>query len=325
MIPKKTLRELDAAFGGATNILVVSHVRPDGDAVSSLLALGLSLRAAGKTVVMALQDGVPSQFNFLTGWDEIVTRHGGGFDLVVALDSGDKDRAGVVLNGLEVDVNIDHHPTNPGYARINLVEVEAAATCEILARLLPALDLPMPQEVVDPLLTGMLTDSQGFSTLNTTAETLRCAAELVERGANMHDLYFQALSRNSYRALRYWGEGLSTMQRENGVIWATLSLESRARANYPGRDDASLVNLLMSVEGADVAIVFVQQSETQVKISWRAKEGFNVAEIAQSFGGGGHVPAAGATIDGNLDDVQQQVLAATFKAIRPVQAEKETA
>jgi phosphoesterase RecJ-like protein len=320
---EKILHKLDAAFGGATNILITSHVRPDGDAVASVLALGLSLRAEGKDVVMALQDGVPTHFEFLEGWDEIVTRHGGGFDLVVTLDSGDRDRVGQVLNGLEVDVNIDHHPTNPGYGDINVIDEFSVATCEMLANLLPALNLPMPPAVVNALLTGILTDSQGFSTLNTTAGVLRCAADLVERGADLPQLYFKALSRNSFHALRFWGEGLTSMQRQDGVVWATLSLEGRERANYPGRDDASLVNYLATIDSADIAVVFVQQSESQFKISWRAKAGFNVAAIAQGFGGGGHIPAAGATVDGTLEEVQKRVLEATFEVVRAAR-EKET-
>lgn len=299
----------------AERVLVVSHVRPDGDAIASVLAMGLSLQAAGKIVTMVMSDGVPSHFRFLEGHDQIVTRHGGGFDLVVVLDCGDLNRAGQAVQGMTVGLNIDHHPTNNGFGEINIIETESVATCEILARYIPEWGLPMPQEVVDALLTGILTDSQGFRTLNTTPRALKVAASLMERGADIHELYFKSLIRKNFEALRYWGEGLQHLERKNGLAWAVLSLEGRKAAKYPGRDDADLVNLLARLDNTNVVILFVEQDSQKVKISWRAKEGYNVAEIAQSFGGGGHVAAAGATIEGGLEEVQQRVIENTLRAI----------
>jgi phosphoesterase RecJ-like protein len=324
-LPAKLRKELDAAFGGATRILVTAHVRPDGDAIGSVLALGLSLQAAGKEVVMALQDGVPAYFHFLEGYDQIVTHHGGGFDLVVTLDSGDRERVGLVLNGLDVDVNIDHHATNPGYGRINWIETQSVATCEMLALLLPALDLPMPQHVLAALMTGLITDSQGFRTLNTAPGSLRTAADLMERGADLPDLYYKALTRKGLDAIRYWGQGLIDLKLEDEVVWCALTLEGRKKAGYPGRDDADLVNFLARIEEAAVAVVLIEQKDKTIKISWRAKAGYNVAELAQAFGGGGHVAAAGATFQGSLTDAQKAVIEATRAMVRAVLREQSPA
>ncbi|MDH5606360.1 MAG: DHHA1 domain-containing protein, partial [Anaerolineae bacterium] len=189
------------------------------------------------------------------------------------------------------------------------------STTEILSELIPGAGLPVTASVAEALLFGILTDSQGFMTLNTTANSLRAAAALVEQGADMNNLYYQVLAKKSYEAVKYWGAGLASLKREDGIAWTELSIEDRQQANYPGRDDANLVNLLSRIDGVGVAIVFIEQDNEKVKVSWRAKKGFNVSEVAASFGGGGHVAAAGATIEGKLEEVQERVLSATKTAI----------
>jgi len=300
----------------AEKIMVTAHIRPDGDAIGSILSLGLALREAGKQVEMVSKDGVPDDFKFLEGAADIKSKSEGGVDMVIALDSGDITRVEAALNGsLNVDVNIDHHISNPGYGELNYVDAKAVSTTEILSELIPGAGLPVTASVAEALLFGILTDSQGFMTLNTTANSLRAAAALVEQGADMNNLYYQVLAKKSYEAVKYWGAGLASLKREDGIAWTELSIEDRQQANYPGRDDANLVNLLSRIDGVGVAIVFIEQDNEKVKVSWRAKKGFNVSEVAASFGGGGHVAAAGATIEGKLEEVQERVLSATKTAI----------
>ena len=300
----------------AEKIMVTAHIRPDGDAIGSILSLGLALREAGKQVEMVSKDGVPDDFKFLEGAADIKSKSEGGVDMVIALDSGDITRVEAALNGsLNVDVNIDHHISNPGYGELNFVDAKAVSTTEILSELIPGAGLPVTASVAEALLFGILTDSQGFMTLNTTANSLRAAAALVEQGADMNNLYYQVLAKKSYEAVKYWGAGLASLKREDGIAWTVLSIEDRQQANYPGRDDANLVNLLSRIDGVGVAIVFIEQDNEKVKVSWRAKKGFNVSEVAASFGGGGHVAAAGATIEGKLEEVQERVLSATKTAI----------
>jgi phosphoesterase RecJ-like protein len=141
--------------------------------------------------------------------------------------------------------------------------------------------------------------------------TLRVAADLMEKGSDLPTLYQKALVNKSFEAARFWGAGLSTLQKEDGLLWATLTLEDRKAIGYPGKDDADLVNVLSSVNGVDIAIIFVEQPKEIVKVSWRAQQGFDVSDIASHFGGGGHKPAAGAEIKGNLDSVKTEVLNAT--------------
>ena len=292
--------------------LIVSHTRPDGDAVGSVLGLGLALQAAGKDVQMVLEDGVPKSFRHLTGYDRISKKATDQYDCSIVLDCSDLIRTGKVFSiGSSPDINIDHHKTNRNFAKINLVDTKATATTEILTRLIPewgfAIDLP----VAEALLTGLITDTLGFRVAGMSPESLRIAADLFENGADLPTLYTKALLTRSFRAARYWGTGLSALQLEDRLLWTRLTLDDRKSVNYPGRDDADLINILQTVEDADIFIIFVEQKNQSVKVSWRARPGFDVSTIALQFGGGGHMPAAGAEIQGSVDEVIDKVLTAT--------------
>jgi phosphoesterase RecJ-like protein len=312
----------------ARRILLVSHVRPDGDAVGSLLGLGLCLIAAGKYVEMVLSDGVPANFRFLHGSDLVRKRAKGSFDYRVVLDASELGRIGRALDGHPTpDLNIDHHITNEYFAHKNLVLTDSAATAEILARYLPTLGLSITPEAANALLTGMVTDTIGFRTRNVTPDVLRVAAGLMERGAQLADVYYAGLVTRSFAAARFWGNGLSRVQLEDGVVWTSLTLADRRAIGYPGRDDADLINVLSAVEGVDIAVIFVEQSAERVKISWRlcgqADIDADVAEIAQQFGGGGHRAASGADVDGSLETVSRRVLSATQLYLDKVRCERD--
>lgn len=313
---KNLLTQLYQRIGQADRILVVSHVRPDGDAVGSVLALGMALQDIDKQVVMALADGVPGALKFLPGHEQIVKKVEDDFDLIVAIDSGSLDRIGNILDGYDrVDVNIDHHPDNTNFGEINLIDSKAVSATEILFRIFKELDLTLSNDVVTALLTGLITDTQGFKTPNTTPETLRIAADLYESGADLPRLYFEGITRKTYQAARYWGAGLTQLKFDGQIVWTVLSCEDRQAVEYPGRDDADLVNILSAIEGADVAVLFIEQDHEKVKVSWRSRNDLDVSQLARQFGGGGHLAAAGAMVSGNLKEVQEKVILATKAAI----------
>lgn len=318
---KNLLQDARRRLASAQNILITSHVRPDGDAICSVLALGLALQDSGKQVQMVLSDGVPAGYEHLAGVDLIVRAPSGPADLVVAVDAAAQDRSGEALRDHpKVDINIDHHVTNTRFASVNLIDPASVATCAMLAEILPEFGLAFTPAIVDALLTGLLTDTIGFHTSNMTPRALRIAADLVEKGADLPTLYERALLRRSFEALRYWGAGLSNLQREGELVWSSLSLADRKTASYPGNDDAELINNVAFVEGASVVVLFIEQADNQVKISWRSQGDIDVSQIAAQFGGGGHVPAAGAVLTGSLEDVQQRVLQATRAALQGVPA-----
>ncbi len=316
MMDNSPVSALKAQIDAAHRILLTSHIRPDGDAVGSLLGLGLALQDIGKEVNLVLEDGVPVIFRHLPGSEEIYKKPIGVYDLTIALDCSDISRVGNVLDEHgQADINIDHHPTNTYFGRLNFVDTKAVATAEIIVDLMSAFDIPLTKNIAASLLTGIIMDSLGFRTSNMTPKALRTAATLHETGVDLPGLYHKVLLQHSYEAIRYWGKGLSNIEREGRLIWTTLSLEDRREIGYPGRDDADLVNVLSSVEDIDICVILVEQSDGTVKVSWRAQPGFDVSGVAMQFDGGGHKPAAGATIPGHLDHVTRDVLEATRKLL----------
>jgi phosphoesterase RecJ-like protein len=125
----------------------------------------------------------------------------------------------------------------------------------------------------------------------------------------------RSLVHRSFEAMRFWGAGLSTLEREDGMVWATLTMADRQAAGYSGRDDADLINILSAINDAMISIVFVEQSNGGVKVSWRSQPGLDVSAIALKFGGGGHPAAAGAEVSGNIEEVRHRVVDLTRQMI----------
>ena len=313
-----TVNLIQAEIEAANRIMVISHIRPDGDAVGSLLGLGLALEAAGKDVQMVLADGIPHNFRHLEGNHKIQTHASRPIDLMIVLDVSDLPRLGNSLQGYGIpDINIDHHVTNEKFARINLVEGDAAATAEIIANRLLSFGLTMTIPVANALLTGIITDTIGFRTSNVTPNLMRTVIKLMEAGASLSEMYYPALVARTFAAVRYWGSGLTKLSRRGKLVWLNLSLEDRRISGYQGNDDADLINELSAIEDADVAIILVEQAPSRVKISWRvcgqADHVVDVSKIAKYFGGGGHKAAAGAEIEGELTDVEEKVVGITYQ------------
>jgi len=297
----------------AKKVVIASHVRPDGDAIGSLLGLGLALRDAGKSVQMILADGVPSSFKYLEGSELIHKEPKGDHDTFITVDCADFKRVGKIFENFgQPDINIDHHVTNEKFGKLNLIEAEEVATAAILTNHLPHWGLHITKPIAAALLTGIITDTLGFRTSNTTPEALRQTATLMEAGVDMPEIYMRSLVRKSFPAAKFWGAGLSSLESKNGIVWGTLTVADRKSAGYGGNDDADLINMISSIDGNKVGMVFVEQTNNHVKISWRAlAPGVDVSPIAQHFKGGGHAAAAGADIEGSLSEVQKEVLRKT--------------
>lgn len=308
------------ALRKAERFLLVTHIRPDGDAIGSLLGLGLALKEAGKSVVMALDDQVPLQFRHLQGSELIKRDIDRDYDVAISLDCSDKSRLGRFgREDMEWDINIDHHITNDGYAKINLIDTEAVATAEIIATNIEEWGFQISKGIADALLMGILTDTIGFRTYNMRSDVLRLAAKLMDVGANLPELYARNVYQKSFEAVKMWGSGLSRLQRKDGLVWTVITNEDRSLAGYPGRDDADMINLLTAIEDAKVSVVFVEQPNGKVKVSWRAVPGVDVSQVASQFGGGGHPAAAGAELSGKIQDLFQVVLEKTYLQIQKEQ------
>ena len=313
----KLVDQVRSLLDEAATVVVLSHIRPDGDAIGSMLALSLSLEARGKNVVPLLVDGVPERFRFLPGAERVVQAIPSELDILITVDCADIRRTGLPADySRQPDINIDHHPTNTHFAMVNVVDPSASATSEMLYDLLAELSLPITVDVATNMITGLVTDTIGFRTDSVTPKVLRVAADLMDHGAKLHEVYFRGLEERSLVEARYWERGLSRLQLDDGVLWTSLTLEDRQSVGYAGKDDADLINLLSTIAGAKVALVFVEQPGGEIKVSWRSRDGVDVSTLAGQFGGGGHKPAAGAEIRGDLEQVQNRVLSETHDLIK---------
>lgn len=315
------IEQIRKKIWNAQHIALFGHIRPDGDTLGALLGLGWALEDAGKHVQFICQDELPA-FGWLTPEmvcrPTVISRTPAVFDCSILLDISSIDRAGAYFNTADAphpDICIDHHISNPGIARLNWIEPEAPATSEIVARLLPWLDLTITPEIAQVLLSGMVMDTLGFSTSNTNAESLRTAALLMDHGADLYQITRKVLKAHSFEAGKLWAAGLARMDRSDGVVWTCLTLADRAAAGYTELDDASLIDYLAVTDQMQAALILSEQPNNRVKASWRSSPGVDVADVAASFGGGGHKQAAGADMPGILETVKKAVLERTVNAV----------
>ena len=296
---------------------MTSHVRPDGDAIGSSLALALALLDAGKQVQVVLSDGLPTSFKHLPGGDMVRTKADGEFDLIVSVDCSDLKRIGDALDGYHPpEIVIDHHFTAEAFGILNLIEPEAVATASVLIRHMREWGLAITAPIAANLITGLVTDTLGFRTSNTTPEVLRQTADLMEFGVDLSALYYRSLVRRTFVEAKYWGAGLSSLERADGIVWATLTVADRQASGYTGKDDSDLINIVSSIDDAEIAIMFVEQNSTKTKVSWRGlKPTVDVSQISRQFDGGGHKAASGAELSGTLAEVQERILEVTRKVL----------
>lgn len=306
------------------HILCVSHVNPDGDAYGSLLGMGWILRHLGKSPVPAMHDRTPSEFRQLPGSGEIIhaAAVANSYDLIICLDASSADRMGSIFRPeahRQVPLLvIDHHITNTRFGTLNWVEPECAATCQMLVYLAEALHVPITGPLAECLLTGLVTDTLGFRTSNTTVAVMEAAVKLMQGGANLSNIVARTLTRRSVRIFHLWGLVLSDLHLDDGVIWVTITREQFQRAGI--KDDGQLSSLLVTATEADISATFTEKIDEKgrsaVECSFRAKPGFDVGNLALQLGGGGHPPASGCTLLGTLAEVTPRVVEALKTAHR---------
>lgn len=307
------------AIAAARTVLVASHVSPDGDAVGSLLGMAEALRERGKTVTAAVDESLPDELAFLPNSGTILPKLSRGeFDLMIALDASDIERLGNVgeygLAHSRRVINLDHHPTNTRFGDILLVVPGAVAAAEVVFDLLQFAGWTLSRDVAYALLTGLVTDTQGFRIPATNSRSLEIAQALMEAGASLAEIMARTLNRRSFAEVALWQSALPSVQLCDGLISAAITHNDLQRASLQKMTDGGLVNHLVDVDAAKVAVVFKELTGA-VEVSFRAKPGYDVGRLALALGGGGHLLAAGCTLAGSLQQAQQRVLPLTRKII----------
>lgn len=297
--------------------VVCCHVHPDGDAIGSLLSVGLTLRQLGKEVAMVCSDGVPSVYNFLEGVQWIETGWEGRFqpEVVICVDCAEKERIaaprGLWDNSGYIVVNLDHHITNIGFGDINIIDPQASATGEVVYRILTEFGYSLDYAVALALYTAIATDTGFFRFESTSSFTLEVASSLVKNyGVEPFKVAEQVHEQKSFNSIRLLGELLSRLQLTNGgkVAWTVLDQPLLNKYPVENEETESYVNYARSIEGVEIGILFKELKPNEIKVSWRSTSAVDVSQLASHFGGGGHARAAGCSLTGPVDTVVQQVL-----------------
>lgn len=307
-------------------IMITTHVNPDGDGVSSELALYLFLKKCGKEVAVVNRDPIPEIFAFLPAADKI---HVGEQlpmepDLIIVLDCGGLDRTGLKLEGggpYKVVV-IDHHLTNDHTGEINLLDPEASAAGELVYYLIQEMEkegqAEMDHAIALCLYTSIFTDTGSFRYSNTSPQAMAVASRLLSYGVNSWNVAEHVYESKSYATLKLMGFFLNTLgiSRKGRFAWGTIRREYMRQTGAREEHTDGFVNYPRSIKGVDVAILFRETDGGTIKISMRSKGKVNVAAIAEQFGGGGHHNAAGCIMNGTLKDVQSRLLQVVSESLR---------
>ncbi len=310
--------------------MVLSHIRPDGDAIGCSLAMALCLKAIGKSVSVWNEDGLPQRFEFLpeSGLVSSPPQAPTSFDVVLLLDTATRERAGAnclasVAPGA-IWINIDHHVSNDRKGDLVYVDPEAPAAAQVLFELFRHCSLPVSKAVAQALYTGISTDTGSFQYESTTARTYEIAAELVRLGVAPGEINTQLYQTNPRRKLELKRTLLNLLRFTSGdrVASFALSLETVKKLGTIPDDTEGLIDTLREIEGVTVAAFFEELDGGLVRVSLRSKDPrVNVCEVCAEYGGGGHKMAAGARISGELAAVQEEVLASIERRL-PVGAGK---
>lgn len=311
---------------GARRVGLVAHVTPDADCIGSMGALWHALRGRGaEATVFAAAGSVSRRMAWLAEFGGVPLEFGGTVEqceLIVALDTARERRVNVEggwdrLAGRAL-LNVDHHPTNTRFGTACWIEPAASSTCELAYELIAALPGEISADVATLLYAGIHADTQGFSLSNTTPRSLRVAHELAERGARIAELcerLHRANSRQEFELLKriYANTRVSA---DGRLAWSRASLAEVEESGCTVNDVEDQVDVPRSIEGIDVAILLTEGTAGKVRVNFRGEGDVNVLELAQQFGGGGHVARAGAMISGALDEVAERVISAAEEFVR---------
>lgn len=316
-----TANEIAKQLKAARSVAVFCHVRPDGDALGSGLALVGALRGAGKSACMLCEDPAPERLRIFPAMSEVLTvlPKDCAFDLLVSVDCADIARLGTFAGFFEkfrgISVNIDHHISNSRFAKINYVR-ECTATCEMMPEILKAADMPVTKDTADLLALGLLTDSGNFSHRDVTADTFAVASLLRAAGADFSYIGYEMFSRQTKNRALLYARALASMRFCLGdrLAFITVTQKDLAETDTDKSHTEGFVDFALTIEGVEVSVAVLEVKRGQYKISLRSKRA-NVNAVASEFGGGGHVLASGCMLFGEYEEVIDRLSYAVSKQL----------
>ena len=315
--------EAAQALREARRITAVCHENPDADTIGAAVAICLIGERLGAETELVSADGIPPVFGFLPRVDGVRRRPELEPDLAVVCDAATLERVGRIARD-EADwfararlLNIDHHVSSNRFGQLNLVDPHAAATCEVLVRVVEALGIEPDEGLATALLTGIVRDSHGFSDPATSGDTLRAAARLVDVGAPLAFIHRRILSELPFATMALWGRILAGVGRaaDGRIVHATLTQAMLDETGTEQHDADGLAEFLAMAKEADVTLLLRELGPDETRLSARTTEAVDATRITAPFGGGGHARRAGATVPAHLDAALPLVIEASREAL----------
>ncbi|MBR3722788.1 MAG: bifunctional oligoribonuclease/PAP phosphatase NrnA [Selenomonadaceae bacterium] len=308
------LKEAAKILKAAKKIAITAHTNPDGDAIGSTLAMMRALKNAGKEAFVLIDDELPRHLSCLPGFNEIIRPNETDkitADILLVLDTA-TDRIGCVEKIVSAKIlNIDHHVTNKGEHEATYVDATAAATAEIVFDLLKLMEVPLDIDIANCLYLGMATDTGFFKYANTKSRTLKAAADCLDAGVRPNEIS-EFTEQKSFETVHTMVLALNTIELfANGKaagIFLDEELTNKAETTE------GFIDQIRIIEGVDIAVLLKCKKAGECRVSMRSK-GKDVAKIAESFGGGGHVRAAGATLKLPFEEAKRTIIDAITKAL----------
>lgn len=299
----------------AKSVVIFAHMRPDGDAFGSALALSAALDYCNVKNEVCVETDIPSNLAFINGIDKVKKAPTGEYDLLICVDSSDLQRLGALSDEFLratrkriTTINVDHHISNTRYAKYNYVR-ECSANCMHIARLIEYMGVPFDKKIAEYLLIGLLTDSGNFSHDDVTEETLALAAKLVGAGADIRYYHYNLFKKQPKARAALHATVMSGMRYYFDDRFAAIII-TREMMEKCGADNGmteGFVDFPLNVDTVEVAASVMEMKFRQYKVSLRSKEYADVNKIAGAFGGGGHVRAAGCMLFGDLEEVMDKL------------------
>lgn len=295
----------------ANRVAIFTHMRPDGDAIGSALALSAALDFLKTPNQVCVETEIPSNLTFVEGVEKIVKKPRGEYDLLIVVDCSDEQRLGAlseeyfIAKRKKIDViNIDHHVSNTRFGKYDFVQ-NCAANCMHIATLIEYLGVPFDKKIAEYLLLGLLTDSGNFSHDDVTEETLLLGAKLVKAGADICRYNYMLFKRQPKERAALYAKTMSGIRYYHDGRFAVIAV-TKKNMEECGADQGmteGFVDFPLNIDGVEVAASLLEIKKGQCKISLRSKTYADVNKIAGTYGGGGHVRAAGCMLFGDLEDV----------------------
>ena len=316
-----TLDEILKEIKKAATIIILTHESPDGDAIGSSMAMKLMLEKMGKSADVIIPE-FARIYDFLPSIEQVKKDSEiKNYDLAISVDCATfKRMAGnEYFKNAKKTIVIDHHGSNEMYGDLNFVNPVSPACCEVLAGMFGYYEFEITKDIGTCIMTGIITDTGGFQYRGVNPETFEFTAELIRKGVDIPDIYKRTLRTKTKGNFKLTRKVLDRMEllEDGKVTFTYINSQDEKEVDAEPGDHEGLVELGRDIEGVEVSI-FVRQKEGEnaYKISLRSSDYVNVSDICLLFGGGGHPRAAGALIQGNLEQVREKILKEVKKAIK---------